>query len=155
MDGTKEIARTRYDEDFLVWAREQARAIRARDWNAVDWENVAEEMDSLGISERNELENRIATILEHLLKLDHGRVREPERKWRLTVEAQRDDIEDLMSKMPSLRRLVPDTVEAAWPRARRKALRAFALFEPEVRYDRILPEDNPYALDDVLPITEG
>ena len=150
MDGTKQIARTRYDEDFLLWAREQARAIRARDWNAVDWENVAEEMDSLGISERNELENRIATILEHLLKLDHGKVREPEAGWKQTILTQRKRLDRLLGKMPSLRRPVPDVIKAEYAGARRSALQSFALYEPGTDYDDILPTENPYAPGDVL-----
>lgn len=149
MDGTQDIARTRYDEDFIAWAKAQAALIRARDFGAVDWDHVAEEMESLGVWERNELENRIATIIEHLLKLDHGLVRDPERKWRVTVVTQQDDLDYLLGKMPSLRRMMPEVIASAYPRARKRTLRSFAIYEPDTDYDAVLPVECPYAVDDV------
>lgn len=150
MDGTQDIAPSRYDEDFIAWAKAQAAAIRARNFGAVDWDHVAEEMESLGVSERNELENRIVTIIEHLLKLDHGRVREPERKWRATILTQQDDLEHVIAKMPSLRRMVSESIVAGYPRARKRTLRSLAIYEPGTDYDDLLPVACPYSVDDVL-----
>ncbi len=69
-----------YDTDLLLWSERQAALLRRaaageRVNDQVDWENVAEEIESLGKSDRRELTNRIRTILTHLIKLDvasHG-----------------------------------------------------------------------------------
>jgi len=48
-----------YEEDFVLWAKRQAALIRAHKLDLVDWQNVAEEIESLGISDRRELGGRI------------------------------------------------------------------------------------------------
>ena len=62
-----------YDQDLVLWSEEQGRALRAAagaGWNApIDWENVAEEIESLGRSERHALASHIALVIEHLLKI--------------------------------------------------------------------------------------
>jgi len=57
-----------YDTDFALWSGRQADAIRRRADNEIDWDNVAEEIESLGNNNRRELAGRISTVLVHLLK---------------------------------------------------------------------------------------
>ena len=62
-----------YDEDIVTWAEQQAAAVRALARrpdlsNALDWENVAEEIESLGKSQISAAESHIALILVHLIK---------------------------------------------------------------------------------------
>ncbi len=58
-----------YNQDLVLWSEAQARALRAAadaGWNApIDWENVAEEIESLGKSERHALASHIAIVIEH------------------------------------------------------------------------------------------
>jgi hypothetical protein len=95
-----------YDEDFLLWTQEQARLLRQAAERRVnfplDWENLAEEIESLGKSQRSELRNRIGTIIEHLLKLEHSIAREPCDGWRETVHRSRREAELLLEDNPSL-----------------------------------------------------
>src|SRR4026208_1150337 len=60
-----------YEEDFLAWTGETVRLLRARRFDGVDLEALIEEVDSMGISQRRQLENRLAVIWKHLLKLRH------------------------------------------------------------------------------------
>ncbi len=103
-----------YDQDLVLWSEEQARALRAAadaGWNApIDWENVAEEIESLGRSERHALASHIALVIEHLLKLQLSPARDPERVWRDTVRRARREIERLLKDSPSLRREVAGIV---------------------------------------------
>lgn len=103
-----------YETDFAAWSAEQASAIRdagRRRVNApIDWDNVAEEIESLGRSERHELKRRIGTVIEHLLKLQVSPAIEPERLWRETVLRTRLQIAQLLDDSPSLRREVPAMV---------------------------------------------
>ena len=65
-----------YEEDFARWTEQQSSALReAAGIGAdlpLDWENLAEEIESLGRSQRSELRSRLAVILEHLMKLEHS-----------------------------------------------------------------------------------
>ena len=57
-----------YEQDFIAWLIQQKSALASRDVTALDWENLAEELDIMGISEKNELKNRLTVLLTHLLK---------------------------------------------------------------------------------------
>ena len=57
-----------YDSDFYAWAMEQANLLRAGKLNEIDTVNLIEEIESMGRSEKRELENRLVMLLQHLLK---------------------------------------------------------------------------------------
>src|SRR5437660_4837127 len=96
-----------YEEDFVRWTEQQSSALRdaARVGTnlPLDWENLAEEIESLGRSQRHELRSRIAVILEHLLKLAHSPATDPRRGWMETITRERSEIELLLNDSPSLR----------------------------------------------------
>jgi hypothetical protein len=47
------MSQTSYEQDFYAWLTEQAAHLRAKEWDAIDIDNVAEELDTLGRSERH------------------------------------------------------------------------------------------------------
>ncbi|MGH6903609.1 MAG: DUF29 family protein, partial [Geminicoccaceae bacterium] len=49
----------RYDEDLYAWTQQQAALLRARQHDALDWENLAEEIAAVGASDRRKLESRL------------------------------------------------------------------------------------------------
>jgi hypothetical protein len=104
-----------YDQDFLLWTQEQAKLLREAAERRVnfphDWNNLAEEIESLGKSQRSELRNRIGTIIEHLIKLAHSRAQEPRERWRETVRRSRREAELVLADNPSLRNEVPSLVK--------------------------------------------
>ena len=58
-----------YEQDFYLWTRETAAALRARRFAELDLDHIAEEIEDMGKSNRRELRSRLTQILEHLLKL--------------------------------------------------------------------------------------
>ena len=101
-----------YEQDFFLWTKEQAAALRlAKNSNLpLDWENLAEEIESLGKSDRRELRSQIRRILRHLLKLEASPSAEPSAGWRSTVLDARTEIMDVLRDSPSLRREVDDLI---------------------------------------------
>ncbi len=95
-----------YDEDFFRWTEEQAAALRhAKGSNLpLDWENLAEEIESLERSDRRELRSQITRIARHLLKLEASHAAEPRAGWRSIVREARSEIEGVLDDSPSLRR---------------------------------------------------
>jgi hypothetical protein len=95
-----------YDQDFVLWTEEQAAALRcASDSNLpLDWENLAEEIESLGKSQRTELSSQIRRVLRHLFKLEASPAADPRAGWRTTIRDARVEIEQLLETSPSLRR---------------------------------------------------
>src|SRR5271155_2445434 len=97
-----------YDQDFLLWTEEQATALRrARGSNLpLDWENLAEEIESLGASQRTQLNSQVRRILRNLFKLEASRAVDPRAGWRATVRDARIEIEGLLEASPRLRRQI-------------------------------------------------
>jgi len=109
---------SRYKQDFAAWAYEQADALRAardalarrihdKTLDALDWDNLVEEIEGLAQRDRRELESRIALIVEHLAKLQHSPARDPRAGWTATVGRSRLDMQAVLEDSPSLRREVP------------------------------------------------
>lgn len=104
-----------YDVDVIAWAEQQASLLRAGKWTQLDIDNIAEEIEDVGKSEKRELRHRLAVLLEHLAKWryqpDHRRS-----SWLTTIRVQRLDILTLVRKVPSLRRLIADRefAEGVW-----------------------------------------
>ena len=142
-------ARVGYEEDLFAWTQEQAALLRAHAQDGLDWENLAEEIESMGGRDRRELKSRIRVILLHLLKWQA----QPELRgtsWRSTLRAQRLEIEDLLQQSPSLRREVPDLIRDAYPDAVKEAVDETEL--PPKTFPNICPYEPDEVLDeDYLP----
>ena len=93
----------RYEDDVAAWAEQQVALLRARRWDLLDVEHIAEEMEDMNISHRHQLAHRMTKLLGHLLKWRY----QPARRgasWECTIRSQRDRIAKLLYRMPSLRR---------------------------------------------------
>ena len=110
-----------YDSDFVAWTKEQALALRRRATNAIDWDNIAEEIESLGKSDLGDLRSRIQTILDHLMRLQASPAQAPRHGWERTLIVQRPGIRQLLDDSPSLKPAVPVVIAAEMPTARRLA----------------------------------
>jgi hypothetical protein len=107
---------TLYDRDFYAWANEQAALLREGKLAQADIENIAEEIESMGRSEKRELINRLRILLLHLLKWQFqpaGRCS----SWRTSISVQRNDLADLLDDNPSLRPQLPGAVVKAYRNA--------------------------------------
>jgi hypothetical protein len=145
-----------YDQDLVLWSEQQARELRAAagaGWNApIEWENVAEEIESLGRSERRALASHVGTVIEHLLKLEASPSMEPARGWRDTIRRARRDVAGLLRDSPSLRREIPAMVADELDSARslvRAGLQDYGE-QPRVDIDTLAYTDEQ-VLGDWLP----
>ena len=91
------------DQDFNAWLLGQAAALRERDYEAIDWDNLAEEIEAMARSERREVKNRLTIILIHLLKLKFEQGQMGHRHgWRSSVIEQRRQIANTLEVSPGL-----------------------------------------------------
>jgi hypothetical protein len=99
--------KTLHDEDFFAWSKQQADALRAAartgSNQALDWANLAEEIEDLGASQKSALHSQLRRIIRHLLKLENSLARAPRRGWRQSVNDARIEIDYLLETSPSLR----------------------------------------------------
>jgi hypothetical protein len=137
------MSNTPYERDFYAWAKEQAALLRAGRFDRADIENIAEEIERMGRSEKRELVNRLSIQLTHLLK---WRFQPGFRgnSWRLTIEEQRDRLRENLDDNPSLTAHLDQAVADAYRRARLGAERETGL--PRA----IFPDASPFTVDDIL-----
>ena len=114
-----------YDTDVYAWSERQgalrrrlAAGERVNDAD-LDWPNIAEEIESVGRSERSALSHHIAAVIEHLIKLQTSPATEPRAGWKETVLRGRSEAEELLRDSPSLRRAISAMIARELPRVRR------------------------------------
>jgi hypothetical protein len=105
-----------YQVDFYAWTQEQAHLLRNKKLERLDWENLAEEIEDMGRSEKRQLESRLEILIMHLLKWQfQPNLRS--RSWQLTIKEQRLRIEKLLANNPSLKNALALSVESVYPLA--------------------------------------
>jgi hypothetical protein len=125
-----------YDRDFHAWATQQAELLRGGNLGAADIPHIAEELESMGASERRELVNRLRVLLLHMLKWRYQPSHRG-RSWQLSIENARDELADHLEDNPSLQSElgISEAMQTAYRRARRSAERETGLsastFPPE------------------------
>jgi len=102
-----------YETDFYGWIQRQIATLRARNFAALDLENLIEEIDSMGKSEKRELESRLEQLLMHLLKWQY----QPAHRgasWQASIREQRNRITDHLAENPSLKPQLPQAQAKAY-----------------------------------------
>ncbi len=92
-----------YDLDFSLWLEATASHLKARDFDRIDLENLIEEIEALGRSEKRELRNRLEVLLAHILKRVYIDSAYDNRGWQLTILTQRQDLRKILEDSPSLK----------------------------------------------------
>jgi len=136
---------TAYDVDYAQWCTEQGEALREGRFADLDRENLAEEIESLGRSDKREIESRLKVLLAHLLKYQF----QPEREkdgWKLTIKEQRRRLQRVIEASPSLR-AYPDRILAE----EYEYARGDAAKETGMPIEAF-PENCPYRTADVLDL---
>jgi hypothetical protein len=132
-----------YDTDFYAWTREQADALERRSANELDWDNLKEEIDSLGKQERGELRSHLKLLFQHLLKWRYQESRRS-RSWALTMVEQRIEAERVLKANPRLKPQLADVLAEAYRPARIAAARETRL--PTATF----PEESPFTFEEAM-----
>ncbi|MTJ30089.1 DUF29 domain-containing protein [Aphanizomenon sp. UHCC 0183] len=97
------IAVSLYEQDYLLWIEDIVHKLRNRDIEGLDIDNLIEEIEDLGRSDKRELENRLAELLEHILKRNYVHIPDCYRGWVESIIKQRIGIRKLLKNSPSLK----------------------------------------------------
>jgi hypothetical protein len=132
-----------YEQDFYQWTQEQAGLLKAGALSQLDVENLIEEVESMGKSQKKELLSRLTILLMHLLKWDY----QPEfqsRSWKSTIVTQRKEIRNLLEDNPSLRRIIQEKADILYRDAVEIASAETGLSESS------FPESCPYSIEQIM-----
>ena len=134
-----------YNDDFLLWLQETSQLLKAKDFDRLDLDNLIEEIESLGRSERNKLISSLRLIYQHLLKWQY-QSHKRNKSWSNTISRERDNIGDYLEDVPSLKNLLQDDdiLHKAYQRGRRDAIRETGITN--------FPLHSPYSIEQLLNI---
>jgi hypothetical protein len=132
-----------YEQDFYAWSNEQAMLLRAGKLAQADIEHIAEEIETMGKTEKRELISRLSVLLLHLLK---WRFQPANRgpSWEASIRVQRNRLADHLDDNPSLRPLLPSAASTAYRDARLEAAAETGL------PGSMFPEACPWSFEQTL-----
>jgi hypothetical protein len=132
-----------YTTDFYAWTQKQVSLLKTQKWDQLDTVNLIEEIETLGRKERQELRNRLAVLLGHLLKW-HFQPEKRSSSWLSTIREQRIQIKLLLEDSPSLNPYLDEVYPTSYELGLALALRETKLGE------QVFPEICPYTLEETL-----
>ena len=138
-----EPVRADYERDFYSWSIEQARHLRDGRVEALDRDNLAEEIESFGREQFNKLVSAFRVAMMHMLKWDH----QPERRsrsWMLSIKQQRFELNNVLDDNPGLKPRIAEAIARAYRGACIDAAKETGL--DETRF----PATCPYSFDDIV-----
>ena len=103
-----------YEQDILLWVEDTVNKLKNHDFKNLDIDNLIEEVESLGISQKKELISRLMVLLEHLLKRLYVDLPYDYNGWERTIRNQRSEIDLLITQIPSLKSRWDDSFFIAW-----------------------------------------
>lgn len=129
-----------YEKDFYGWTQEQAALLRAGRLTDLDVENLIEEIETMGRSEKRELESRLTILMLHLLKWQYQEARRG-RSWQLSIDEQRIQFQKTLKENPGLKPLLEQIISDAYELAVIQASRETKISKG------IFPAECPWTLD--------
>jgi len=132
-----------YEKDFYAWTTHNAKLLREGKLSEIDVENIAEEIESMGKSDKRELISRLAVLLAHLLKWEFQSERRGN-SWKYTIKEQRFRLQDLLKDSPSLKKSLEENLNHAYEHAL-----VIAVGETDLS-ERAFPKKCPFSLQQAL-----
>jgi len=133
-----------YETDFYGWIQNQAGMLKAGSFAGLDLKNLIEEVESMGRSEKRELESRLEVLLSHLLKWQF----QPDFRgasWQATIKEQRERIAKHLKENPSLKSFIPGAFNEMYRYGTLKAVKETGI--PESTFPALCPWTFEQATD--------
>ncbi len=148
-----------YDEDPWSWSQQQVEALGRRDVDAIDWDNVIEEIGDVAGRDEDAWVSYCKNVISHLLKIHHLPKSPDLNHWRKEVEDWRGEMHGKLERNPGMKGKLSALLEGAWRRGRDIAVRRLAehgspedaAHERRLRraWESRLPAERPYGLEEI------
>ena len=102
-----------HERDFNLWVEQTKQQIQNRDFENLDWDNLLDEIDDMGKSEKRALESYLQRLIEHILKLKYWESEKERnlRHWQAEVVNFRNQIKRLLKRNPSFKKYRKEVYE--------------------------------------------
>ncbi|WP_173867215.1 DUF29 domain-containing protein [Synechococcus sp. BDU 130192] len=132
---TQAKSKTLYDQDFYQWIEQTISDLKSGDLEALDRDNLIEEIEALGKREKRELESRLITLFEHALKRKYVPLEECHRGWDVTIRRTQKGILKILRDSPSLKHYLQEIFLDCHQEA---------LENMQIEYDVEFPQNYPF-----------
>jgi predicted DNA-binding ribbon-helix-helix protein len=132
-----------YEQDFYLWLQTTINLLKEGRFTEIDIENLLEELESMGRSEKNTLTSNLRVLLMHLLKYKYQREKRTN-SWRYTIIEHRKRFRDIFKTSPSLYRFFEEVFNESYQDARELAAGETGLSI------KIFPSESPFTVEEVL-----
>ena len=109
-----------YERDFNLWAQEQAKALRSRQFTKLDYDNLIEEIEDMGKSEKKAVASNLRIVLLHLLKYKYQSAKKTD-SWTNSIVEHRIRLLSDFEDSPSLKRHCESVFDKQYQYARKQA----------------------------------
>ncbi len=146
MTLTTDIKISLYEQDYQLWLEQTLAQLKTGDFQNIDLENLIEEVESLGKSDKHAISSYLMRLCEHLLKVTYW---ESEREmclrgWMVEIANFRIEIQNRLETSPSLKTFLQDNFTKQYKNGRKLFLQASNL-DP-----RSIPEQPCFTLNRAL-----
>ncbi|MGB5593088.1 MAG: DUF29 domain-containing protein [Crocosphaera sp.] len=140
---------TLYEKDFSLWLETTAQLLRNRQLEKLDYDNLIEEIEAMGRSEKHSLESNLVVILMHLLKYKY-QPQKRSRSWLSSIFEHRRRLTKTFRTSPSLKRYYENVFDECYQYAVKQASIETGL--PLEHFPNMSPFTSEETLDfDFLP----
>ncbi len=109
-----------YEKDFYLWIKTTAKQLKDGNFAEIDLDNLIEEIESMGRSEKRALKSNLLVVLMHLLKYKY----QPEKRtnsWLSTIFEHRRRLKEDLTESPSLKKYLSEVFNECYQDARKQA----------------------------------
>jgi len=141
-----EIQKSLYETDYQLRLAQTLKKLQLGDFENIDIENLIEEVESLGRSDRHAVSSYLMRLCEYLLKLKYW---ESEREmcfrgWNLEVTNFRIQIQEQLETSPSLKTFLQENFLKQYKNGRKQFLKASDLDSS------LIPDQHYFTLEQAL-----
>ena len=132
-----------YDTDYFQWIEETLTKLKASKFSEVDWENLIEEIEDMGRSEKRAIYSNLKILLLHLLKYRYQQEKRS-KSWRSSIREHRQRLHRAFKESPSLKRYFESIIDESYEDAR-----GLASDETGLNIDKF-PEQCSFSIEEIL-----
>ena len=110
-----------YEKDYNLWLEKIAIDIKNKNLREEDWDNLLEEIEDMGRSEKRAIKSNLIVLLLHLLKYKYQQEKRSN-SWGSSIVEHRRRLLDDFDASPSLKRYMTEVFEDCYSSARKQAM---------------------------------
>ncbi len=121
--STQPKTQTLYDQDYYLWIKTTINQLRTGQFSAVDLENLLEELETMGRSQKRTIKSLLIKLLVHLLRLKYWEQEREQNQghWKGEIRTFRIQIKDEIKDSPSLKPYILEIFDECYQEARKEA----------------------------------